>query len=156
MEKFLQNLEEADRITKVADHLLYMTYPIVKDKKLLLKILTEINNAVLKNITAILQYEYLYQRISLTKNPKENFQIFQTKCAPRYSITEKEINSIIELVDLTEKHKSSPMEFVKDEKLVILSENMNQKVINVEKIKEFIELAKSLSRKTRNVLLGVN
>ena len=49
MEKFIEYLAEAERIIKTADHLIYMTFPLVKDKKLLLKILSE-TKIVITNI----------------------------------------------------------------------------------------------------------
>jgi len=38
-------------------------------------------------ISSILQYEYLYKRITLYKNSKVNFKTFIEKCASRYRIS---------------------------------------------------------------------
>ena len=153
MEKFLDNLQKAEVTIKTADHLIYMTYPLVKDKRLLLKIISEIKNAVANCISSILQYEYLYKRISLYKDPKKNLKTFKEKCAPRYDITLEDIKLIIELFEIVEQHKKSPFEFIKDEKIVILSEDMRQKTLTVEKIKEFLAMAKNILRKTQEQFL---
>ena len=79
MEKFLENLEKAKNITFTADHLIYVTYPLLKDKKLLLKILLETKNAIIYSLNAILQYEYLFKRIKLNTDPKINFKISTSK-----------------------------------------------------------------------------
>ena len=60
MEKFLEYLEESGKRIATADHLLYVTFPLVKEKKLLLKILEEINSGLLNCLNSILQYEYLF------------------------------------------------------------------------------------------------
>ncbi len=148
MEKFLENLEKAQTKIQTADHLTYMTFPLVKDKKLLFKIIREIRNGIADCINAILQREYLYKRISLYKDPKTNFQTFRRKCAARYNITDTEIYLILDLFEVVEKHRQSPMEFIKGEKIVILSENMTKKTVSVEKIKEFLVVAKKLIKKT--------
>jgi len=153
MEKFLEYLNEAEKIIHTADHLIYMTFPLVRDKKLLLKIITETKTAVVNCINSILQYEYLYKRIKLYKDPKTNFKTFAEKCAKRYGITREEIESITELFDIVEKHKQSPFEFMKNDKVVILSENSSQKVISVEKTKEFLNISKNILRKTQNKIL---
>ena len=70
MEKFLENLEKAEKIVQTTDHMIYVTFPLFKDKRLLLKILLEIKIAVSSCINSILQYEYLYKKISLYKDPK--------------------------------------------------------------------------------------
>jgi len=153
MEKFLENLEKARKLIQTADHLIYMTFPLVSDKKLLLKIISEIRNGIANCINSILQYEYLYKRISLYQEPKTNFKTFREKCATKYGIMPEEIILILELFEIVEEHEKSPMEFVKDEKIVILSENMKQKTITVEKTKEFLAMAKNILRKTENQFL---
>lgn len=153
MEKFLEYLKEAEKIIQTADHLIYMTFPLVNDKRLLLKIITETKTAVANCINSVLQYEYLYKRIKLSKSSKTNLKTFIEKCAPRYEITEQETEIILELFDIVEKHKQSPFEFMKDNKIVILSENSTQKVISVEKIKEFLFISKNILRKVEDKIL---
>jgi hypothetical protein len=149
MEKFLENIIAAEKKIHIVDHMIYVTFPLIKDKRLLLKILQEIKNAVMDCIRSILQYEYLYKRITLYKNPKSNFKIFIEKCTPRYQITKEEINLILELFDFIEKHRESPFEFIKDDKVIILSNDLNPKTLTIEKTKEFLMLVKNILRKTR-------
>jgi hypothetical protein len=150
MEKFLENVIAAEKKIQTADHMVYVTFPLIKDKRLLLKILQEIKNAVMDCISSILQYEYLYKRITLYKNPKSNFKIFIEKCTPRYQITKEEINLILELFDFIEKHRESPFEFIKDNKVIILSNDLNPKTLTIEKTKEFLILVKNMLRKIRD------
>jgi hypothetical protein len=154
MEKFLEYTQEAEKIIHTIDHMAYITFPLVKDKKLLLKILSETKTAIANCINAILQYEYIYKRITLYKNAKTNFQTFMRKCAPRYKITKQETELILELFDTVEKHKNSQMEFMKNDKIVILSENLNTKTITLEKVKEFLNLAKNILKKTKYSFLS--
>jgi len=144
MEKFLENIEQAEKIIQTTDYLTYMTFPLIKDKRLLLKIISEIKIAIAKSINSILQYEYLYKRILLHKDPKLNFKTFKEKCAKKYNITEQEIKLILELFDIVEKHKKSSMEFLRKEKIVILSNNSEPRIITLEKTKEFLTTAKNI------------
>ena len=153
MEKFLESLNKAEKIIQAADHMFYITLPLIKDKRLLLRILLETNIAVANCINLILQYEYLFKRISLYTDSKENLRTFEKNCAPRYNITEQELRSIFELFDLVKRHKESPFEFMKNGKVVILSKNLEQKIISDEKIKEFLIIAKQVLKKTRNTIL---
>ncbi|MBU1129042.1 MAG: hypothetical protein KJ949_00220 [Nanoarchaeota archaeon] len=152
MEKFIEYLEESGKRIATADHLLYVTFPLINEKRLLLKILEEINFGIANCLNSILQYEYLFKKIRLSSDPKQNLEIFKQKCAPRFSITPREVKSILELFEIMKAHKKSPFEFVRDEKIVILSENMSQKIINLEKTKEFLASAKSVLEKTKKVL----
>ncbi|MCX6749358.1 MAG: hypothetical protein NTW17_01265 [Candidatus Pacearchaeota archaeon] len=149
MEKIVEHVLEAEKNLKTVDHIVYVTFPLIKDKRLLLKVLQELKAIITHCITAVLQYEYLYKRINLYSESKENFKTFTEKCAPKYDINKNEITLIFELFDFVEKHKQSPFEFIKDEKVVILSEDSRPTTLSIEKTKEFLVLAKEILRKTK-------
>lgn len=149
MEKFLDNLIEAESIINKIDHMLYVTYPLVNDKKLLLKILAEAKVAVVKCINYILQYEYVFKRIRLSKDTKENLRLFKVKCAPRYNITTEEVKLVSKLFEIVDLHKKAPIEFRKDNKILIFSDTSQHKVLEVEDIKKFVSLAKSILQKIK-------
>lgn len=153
MEKFLKEIHEIKKKIQTLDHMIYITFPLIKDKQILLKILTETKSTIADCINSVLQYEYLYKRIDLSTNPKTNFRIFQVKCAPKYNITKGELKEILDLFELVEKHKQSAMEFLKNDKVVILSDTLNQETLTIEKIKKFFFLAKSIAEKT---FAGIN
>lgn len=151
-EKFIENLDKATSLLRTADHMLYMTYPLIREKRLLLKVLSEIYIVILSIVNAILQYEYLYKRIILYKDAKENFSVFKNKCAPRYSITGEQIAQILEIFNLAEKHKTSPFEFVRNNKIVIMTNALKTDTITIEKMKSFILLSKDLLRKAETII----
>jgi len=149
MEKFLEKVQEAEKNLRTIDHIIYVTFPLIKDKRLLLKVIQDIKKVITNCITSILQYEYLYKRVSLYKDSRENFKTFTEKCAARYNISKGEVNLLLELFKFVEKHKESPFEFVRNEKIVILSENSKPATLTLEKIKEFLIMAKDILRKTK-------
>ena len=149
MEKFLENVQEAEKNLRTIDHIVYVTFPLIKDKRLLLKVIQDIKGVVTHCITSILQYEYLYKRISLHRDSRENFKTFTEKCAVKYNISKEEIRLFMELAGFVEKHKASPFEFVKEEKIVILSENSKPTTLTLGKTKEFLIMAKDILRKTK-------
>jgi hypothetical protein len=151
-EKYIEKLDKAAIGLKTADHMLYMTYPLVKEKRLLLKILNEVYSVVINIINAVLQYEYLYKRITLYKDSKSNLEVFQQECAPRYNITPQQITRIFEIFNLTEKHKKSPFEFVRNNKIVIMSNTLKTDTITADKLKEYILVTKDLLRKAETTI----
>ncbi len=149
MEKFLKNIENAEKSIKTVDHMIYVTFPLIKDKRILLKVIQEMQNAITNCIKSILQYEFVFKNIKLYKDPKSNFRTFIKKCAPKYNIQKEDVKKIFELFDIVEKHKQSPFEFIREEKIVILSEELKPKTLTIEKTKEFLILAKEILRKTK-------
>lgn len=145
-EKFIESLNIATQAFQTADHMTFITFPIIKEKRLLLKILSELSMAFLNIINAILQFEFHNRRIQLYKDAKENFNTFK-KIASQYEITPEQLKNIIEVIGLTEKHKKSPFEFVKEEKIMIMSDNMQTYILTIEKIKAYLLDAKDILRK---------
>ena len=149
----MKNQEDFEKIEKkirIAEHFLYLTDSVFQDKKTLLKILPEINEAVTKALNLILHHEFNYKRITLSKDPKTNFEIFKRKCSANYGITFQEIKKIEELFRIVQRQKRSTMEFVRGEKVVIFLENQEYEVVTSEKTKEFIHLAREILKKTKN------
>jgi hypothetical protein len=152
MQKVIENIQEAQKTVQTIDHLIYVTFPLIQDKKILIKILTETKNSITNCINAILQYEYLHHRIRLCKDAKTNFQIFIKKCAQKYEITANEIDSILKLFELSKKQEQSTAEFVRQEKVVLLSKNLQTEIITIEKTKEFLQLSKNILKKTTKTI----
>ena len=146
-EKFQENLKEAIRALQIADHMTYVTFPLVKEQRLILKIFDEIYKSIIGCINAILNYEYLYKRIKLYRDNKDNMQTFIDKCAKNYTLNNEQIKKIKEILELNKKHKQSAMEFVKKDKVVILSDNLKTQVLTIQIIKQYLLLAKELLMK---------
>ncbi len=147
MQKILKNLESAANLIKTSDHLIYLTFPLLQDKRILLKAISRIKESLNICINSILKYEYLKNNIRLYKEPKKNFKVFKDSCSGKYQITDQEIKEIIELFELTSHQEKSAVEFMKNEKVIILSENMKKKEVSLEKAKSFLNLAKSILKK---------
>jgi len=145
-EKFIISLEKAKNQLQTADHLTYITFPVVKENRLLLKVLEQIYQSLINTINAILQYEYAYKRIQIYGDAKENFRTFR-KLALKYSLTEEQLDKIIKIMTLAEKHKKSPFEFVRKDKIVIMSNGMKTDTITLENIKSFLSETKDMIRK---------
>jgi len=153
MEKFLEYIYDAEKKIRVLDHLVYVTFPLLKNKRILLKSLLELKLVLVKCINSILHYDYIYRRIKLVKDPNINFKTFQEKCSFRYGISKDELVLISNLFDLVQKYNQSSMEFMRRENIVILSEDSNIEILTLEKIKEFLFLSKNILKKTKEGIL---
>jgi hypothetical protein len=149
MEKYVENLEKAIKNIRIADHMIYVTFPVIKDKRLLLKTLDQVYDSVVCTINAILQYDYLYKRINLSSDAKQNFDTFINKSAKRYNLTLEEIQDLIELLTIVENHKKSSLEFLRRDKIVIMSESLKTIIIGSEKLKKYLNLAKNIVNKAK-------
>ncbi len=146
--KFIDELIEAEKAWQGADHLTYVTLPIVKDQKLMLKALEALHKCITINISTILKLEYLYKRISLSRNPVENLEIFFRKCSKNYGLTDLHNKTIKEMLFLGKKHRESTIEFSKNGKMIIMNGSSGLINFDIEKLKEFLKLSKTLLENT--------
>jgi len=146
-EKYLESLQKAIKGLQIADHMAYVTYPVVNDKRLLLKILDQVYESLIHIINAILQHDYLFKKIQLYKDAKSNFRIFSEKCAPRYDISKEQVIEILDALSIAEKHRKSPLEFARKDKVVIMSDNLKTSIIDIDRIKKYLILSKKLLEK---------
>jgi hypothetical protein len=56
----------------------------------------------------------------------------------------KKKNKIREIIEIEKKHEESSMEFIRKEKLIMMSDSLDIKTITIEDIKEYLTIAKNL------------
>ena len=152
--KFIDSLIEAERQRQSADHLIYITLPVVKDTRLLLRALESIGKSVTLSISTILKFEYLYKRVELFANPEKNLETFFKKCAVRYGLNEQDNLDLKRILFLGKKHKESGFEFSKYRKAVILDDNLTVDEVTEGQIKEFLKVSRKIIEKSLAILKG--
>lgn len=152
LEKYKENILLAVKTMKIGDHIAYVTYPVIKDKRLLMKSLDSAYDSIVAIINSSLQYDYMWKRIQLQKDPKANFDTFMNKCSPRLDITPEENMQILELFSIVESHRKSPIEFMRKDKVVILSPSLQTNVIDLERVKRYLNLSKKMIEKARKYM----
>lgn len=137
-------LADAEKSYSNAEYLVRITYPVVKDPKLLLRALEALYRSVVTAISAILYFEFLYKRIELTKDSVKNQEIFFRDCSARYGLNENDKNHIRAIFDYSKKHKDSGTEIARPGKVMILDENMRGTDLSVHRLKELLAVVKRL------------
>jgi len=151
-EKYQESLISAIKSIQVADHIIYVTYPLLKEKQLLLKALDSIYDSLTSLINSVLEYDYLWKRISLYKDAKENFKTFMNKCSKHLNLSAQDLNEIQQLLALVESHKKSPMEFLRKDKVVIMSNSLKTSTLDLEKAKNYLLLVKRLIERAKGYM----
>lgn len=140
MEQIRRMVLEANNAFKTADHLAYVSYPLLKDNKLLLAIAQNLYIASLKGMDAVLHYEKLYKRINMLPVDFESrMYIFETNVVPRMNIRPGVSKIIKDLRFIVQQHRGSPIEFSRKEKFVICNDDYTtMKTIDNEMLKTYI------------------
>ena len=152
--RFIDDLIEAEKLWQSADHLVYVTLPVVRDNKLMVRALENLHKALVLIITTILKFEYLYKRINLTSDTRKNLELFFSKCSFRYNLGREDIEIIKQILYLGKKHKESGFEFSKSGKIIILDDSLRQEELTADKIKKFLDAEKKLLENTNRIFRG--
>ena len=136
-----------------ADHLVFVTYPLVKDVKLLLQVVDSLYKSMVLMVDVLLVYERTYRRIgSYSDNYEQKLQIFRDYCVPRYGFSKEFFPLLDELRVLVEAHRSSPVEFKRDDMYIICNEDYQMRTISLEQVKGYVLNAKPFILKAGNIV----
>ncbi len=125
-------LKEAWEHYHAADHLLNVTYPLIKDPKLLLGIITTINNTLSCALNYFIQSNYeapLLLKLHLLQNQK-------------ISLPKDSLSLIHTINDLLQHHEKSPVEFSRNNKMIICTKEYYLHTLSKEDIKELLKKTK--------------
>jgi hypothetical protein len=142
MEKYEEFFIIAKEKIQVADHMITMTFPLVKDPKILFLSLQNIFLSMTSAIKGILTYERLNKRIPPYSDTFEGRILALNDCSTRYGITKKHIAIVRNIRDIITEHQQSPVEFTRDGKFVICSPTYKMKILSLEELKAYIRDAR--------------
>jgi len=153
MEKYEELLIEMDRAFKTADHLAYVAYPIVKEIRLLMSIIENLDRALKAGMNAVLEYDRLYKRIGpLQESFEIRLDLFKSKIIMRHAIN-REYAELIEMMhELVTYKQKSPMVFQRNDKYVISNQKYKLKTLTIEDVKKYVEKAKPFIFKVHNII----
>ena len=148
MERFLQLVKEANRAFETADHLAYVTFPLVNDNKLIIGIAENLFNALSLGMEAILYYDRIYKRIMhMPQDFQGKLELFKHNSIPRYNISREIVSLLTELSELINARNKSPIEFARQDKFVICSKDYALKSLTIKKVKDGINQSKPFMNK---------
>jgi len=114
----------AEQAWRAADHILLVTFPVVQDPKLLLRVLEHLDKAARTTISTVLKLEYLYKRVRLSRKGARNKDLFFQVCRYQYRVSEEDSILLSEVLDLSKRHRASGVEFSQRKKVVILDDDL--------------------------------
>jgi hypothetical protein len=141
MEPFEQKLVDAGKRLYVADHMLTSTYPLLRDPKLLLGVLENTFFAFKFGISGFMEHERYFKRISPYHKDSE-LTTFKLKIKNKYGFDSAFIKTYEKLADAVKLHKTSPIEFSRNDSFVIASDTYSLKKISPEELKKDIKTCK--------------
>jgi hypothetical protein len=144
-------LEKAEKSLRTADHMIYITYPLIKDNRILKSVLDQLYSIADNIVFSVLDYEAAHKRAAFAAmqltSGCQNWILF-AKSAPQFSITAQELEKMREFLEIVEKHRASSVEFTRKDRLVFMN-NSSTESIGLEQMKIYLNVLKAVLRKAR-------
>ncbi len=153
MEKFQELRDSAGKKLQIADYILTMTYPLIKDPKLLLSVAENLFLAYSYSISSLLHYERLFKRIPpFPDDFSSKLDLFMDRCLGKYGIDSGNLRIIKDLKEIIVAHKKSPVEFSRKDSFVICNGNYRLRTISPSILKDYVGKAKLFISKVSTIV----
>jgi hypothetical protein len=135
--------EDAKKNIQVADHMLFVTYPLIKDPKLLLAVMENMFLTLTNSMRYLLYYERMFKRVpSFFDTFESKYRLFSEKIIGNYEINEEDLQFLRRIKNILVAHKRSPIEFARRDQFVICSDDYNLEVLGINDIKDYLNKTK--------------
>ncbi len=143
MEKFQDLKENARKKLSVADHLLLVTYPMLKDPKILLSVAQNIYKSLELGMNSSLEHEILFKKIGLLPESfHPRLDVFK-ELAPRMGFSIGMTSLLEKFRDIVDIHSKSAVEFPRKDKFIIGSDDYELETLDFEALKQDIKTCRS-------------
>ncbi len=154
-EDFKNQILEAKNKLSVADHLLNVTLPLIGDYKLIIIIVEDTFLAMSKAMTSLLEHDMTYKKIPFVKlnNSSDKKRMFKQYCLKKYNLNPEILSIFDNLKEIIERHRKSPVVFVKNKSLVICNDTYSKNlVVTLDFLKDAVYKTKIFIQEINTIL----
>ena len=154
MEKFQESLLKAKKSIHLADHMIFVTYKLINDPRLLLSAIKNIFNSLQHTVDSLLHHERVFKRIpAYPENFGSKFTILKDNCTNRLNLNQSYLYLIKDIHTLLIDHKNSPVEISRKDRFIICSSDYRTKSISHKEIKEYLARSKSFINEVETIVM---
>jgi len=146
-------IEESNKNVKTADHLIYITYPLLKDPKLIITITERLYHSLMNAVSALLYYDYAYKRIDFVPHSdNDKIRLFKDLSMKTYNINKEIVVIMNELKEFIEFRKKSPLEPLFKDTRTIFSSAYNTRTLSLTKMKDYVKEVKRFNKNINGII----
>ena len=148
---YSEQLEKAIFQYEAAFHLLNVTYPMINDPKLLLGVIDNAFKSMEASMDILLIKAKEEKNISgFGTTFLERMQCFRSNVVLKDFSLRNYLTTLLDLKDILDLHKKSPVEFQRGNKFVISGKDYRLRVISINDARRFVDEAQGFLREAQN------
>lgn len=129
----MNSKDKAIQQLKTAEHLLEITFPLVKDPKLLIGVINNLNSCLNHGMEAVFHEDFL-----VPKSLNGKIDVLLKK----HNLPQEHVKLIRKVNQLIISHKESPVVFKRGDRQIICNENYDVEVISAKEVRNLIDTTK--------------
>ncbi|MBS3064982.1 MAG: hypothetical protein J4451_00585 [DPANN group archaeon] len=142
-QRYEELLFAARKEMSVADHLLYVTYPVVKESKFLLSIASKIATSARLALQALLEYEKMNNSImDYPQSFVSQMSLYKRVIEPKYRLDSTFHRLMQRLFEIYQSNKSSVVKFKRGDSYILASKDYTLSVLDYETVKKYANVTK--------------
>ncbi|MCD6547300.1 MAG: hypothetical protein J7K22_01960 [Nanoarchaeota archaeon] len=150
---YLSLLKEAKRELGLADHILMVAFPIVRDKHIFLNVLTHADKSVILAIRAFIAKKKEARELRIIPESEELARrLFFEEFSKIVGITPSEKHLIQELKNVVIAHRKSQAEIKRGDEYIIFLPNFDSITINEQNVKRYLSIVRGFINKIEKVM----
>lgn len=152
---FSEELIAAEQAWRAAEHVLEITFPSIRDPKLLLRVIVFLEKAIKKTISLILKLEHIEKNLELTKSGSKNMSLFFDSVGSKYGLSPEDLEALKDVFDLGNKYRQSALAFSNKGRAVLFDDDLGEIIISYEHLEKLSKSVRKLQMAFRGRLRGV-
>lgn len=153
MEDLQNKFQESVKSLKLASHMLGVTYPLIKDPRMFIGVIDNLNKSLKGCLDSLLLYERMYKKIGpYPDNFSVKLDLFRKIIRLRYDFDESLPRFIFDIDQLVKNRKKAPVEFSRKGEFVICDSEYRTRILKIEELKSYISKAKVFILKVHSII----
>lgn len=143
MEKYHKLYSRAKREIEITHHLLFVTFPLLKETKFLTSITNHIVKSAQLGLNALLEYKKHYKEIDpYPDNFATRIHIYKTKLEKDLNFDQKYARLLTQLLEIERFEKDSKVRFKRKEAYIFTRDDFSIMTLDKDKVKRYANLTK--------------
>lgn len=137
-----------------ADHMIFVTYSLLKDVRLFPTIVHNLYEGFIQTLNAILIFDGRLKIGYGKDNVRALMYLAESKIFRKYHLSSDFLSVMRSIVEFEEAVSGSKTSFVRENRFVVCSSNYNLKTIDLNLIKKYNVVAKDFFKKIKEVVMN--
>ena len=144
---FTKALEEL----RLADHMIYITFPLLEDKQIFLNAVTHLGNAIREVVHSFMKNEFDYKRIRFMPPSDLLINEFTSKYSARLGLTPY-IKMVKDVTTFNNVRSRSTIKLKRNDKFIVISPEYSMVALSLSEIKDYLGRAKEFVNKMQGLI----